>query len=89
MADFWETKFAEEQTMWGFEPSDSAIICKDFFLENNVRNILIPGIGYGRNAKIFHENGFEVTGIELSKTAIDLTKSKKRSRYNYLPWLGY
>ena len=76
MTDFWETKFAEEQTMWGFEPSDSAIICKDLFLENNIQNILIPGIGYGRNAKIFHDNGFKVSGIELSKTAIDLAKSK-------------
>jgi SAM-dependent methyltransferase len=64
------------QTSWGFEPSDSAILAKDFFLGNKDRDILIPEIGYGRNAKIFYDNGLHVTGIEISKTAIDLAKSK-------------
>lgn len=72
MTEFWETSFLEKQTMWGFEPAQSAILTKDFFLEKNVKDILIPGIGYGRNAKIFHDNGINVTGIEISKTAIDL-----------------
>lgn len=39
-----------------------------------VKNILIPGIGYGRNAQVFRENGMSVTGIEISQTAIDLAK---------------
>ena len=60
--------------MWGLEPSDSAILTKDFFLEKKVRDILIPGIGYGRNAKIFVDNAINVTGIEISKTAIDLAR---------------
>jgi SAM-dependent methyltransferase len=64
------------QTSWGFEPSDSAILAKDFFLVNKARDILIPGIGYGRNAKVFCDNGMHVTGIEISQTAIDLAKSK-------------
>ncbi|MCM3444284.1 class I SAM-dependent methyltransferase [Metabacillus halosaccharovorans] len=70
--EFWESSFIEKQTMWGFEPTDSAILTKDFFLEKNVKEILIPGIGYGRNAKVFIDNGINVTGIEISKTAIDL-----------------
>src|SRR5690606_22675076 len=44
------------------------------FQENNFTNILIPGFGYGRNAKIFIENGFDVTGIEISKTAIAIAR---------------
>ncbi|MDF2791109.1 MAG: class SAM-dependent methyltransferase [Neobacillus sp.] len=72
--EFWESSFIEKQTMWGFEPSDSAILTKDFFLEKNVKDILVPGIGYGRNAKIFIDNGINVTGIEVSKTAIDLAR---------------
>jgi SAM-dependent methyltransferase len=74
MAEFWESSFIEKQTMWGFEPSDSAILTKDFFIENKVKDILIPGIGYGRNAKVFIDNGINVTGIEISKTAIDLAR---------------
>ena len=72
--EFWESSFIEKQTMWGFEPTDSAILTKDFFLEKNVKDILIPGIGYGRNAKVFIENGIKVTGIEISNTAIDLAR---------------
>ncbi|KUO78787.1 MAG: methyltransferase [Desulfosporosinus sp. BRH_c37] len=60
--------------MWGFEPSDSAILTKDFFLEKEVKDLLIPGIGYGRNAKVFMDNGIKVTGIEISETAIDLAR---------------
>lgn len=72
MAEFWEDNFIEKQEMWGLEPSQSALVTKDFFIENSVKNILIPGIGYGRNAQVFSENGITVTGIEISKTAIEL-----------------
>ncbi|KPU52433.1 class I SAM-dependent methyltransferase [Bacillus wiedmannii] len=72
--EFWESSFIEKQTMWGFEPTESAILTKDFFLEKSVKEILVPGIGYGRNAKVFIENGMNVIGIEISKTAIDLAR---------------
>lgn len=36
--------------------------------------MLIPRIGYGRNAQIFMDNGMTVTGIEISQTAIDLAR---------------
>ena len=74
MTEFWESSFLEKQAMWGFKPSYSAILTKDFFVENKVKDILIPGIGYGRNAKIFYDNGINVTGIKISKTAIDLAR---------------
>lgn len=72
MAEFWEDNFIEKQEMWGLEPSKSAIVVKDFFVEKAIKNILIPGIGYGRNAQVFTDNGIMVTGIEISQTAIDL-----------------
>ncbi len=58
--------------MWGFEPSKSAILTKDLFAERALKNMLIPGIGYGRNAQIFRDSGIRVTGIEISKTAIEM-----------------
>ncbi len=76
MNEFWDNIFKEERTNWGFTPSDSAILTKDFFLLKKIKNILIPGIGYGRNAKIFHDNGIHVDGIEISKIAIELAKSE-------------
>lgn len=74
MTGFWEKAFIEKQTMWGFEPSDSAILTNGFFKEKGIKDVLIPGIGYGRNAKLFMDNGIKVTGIEISKTAIDLAR---------------
>lgn len=72
--EFWEANFIEKQEMWGLEPSKSAILAKDLFRERSVKNVLIPGIGYGRNARIFQENGMTVTGIEISETALELLK---------------
>ncbi|MCK6649466.1 MAG: class I SAM-dependent methyltransferase [Bacteroidia bacterium] len=76
MKEYWENKFQKTDTAWGDEPADSAIQTCNFFLQNKIRNVLIPGIGYGRNAKVFVENGMNVTGIEISATAIKLAKEK-------------
>ena len=72
MAEFWEESFKVNREMWGFDPAKSTVLINDFFVEQSVKNVLIPGIGYGRNAQLFRENGMKVTGIEISKTAIDL-----------------
>lgn len=74
-ADYWESKFKTEGTLWQFEPSDSALLALDIFQSHNINKILIPGVGYGRNAKIFLDHGFNVTGIEIAKSAIELAKS--------------
>ena len=76
MTEFWENAFQGKQMMWGEEPSISAIFARDYFLKQNIKNVLIPGIGYGRNAKPFLDVGMNVTGIEISQTAIDLAQSK-------------
>jgi SAM-dependent methyltransferase len=72
MKEFWEETFKNKKEMWGLNPAKSTVLTKDFFVENGVKNVLIPGIGYGRNAQIFRENGMTVTGIEISQTAIEL-----------------
>jgi SAM-dependent methyltransferase len=79
-SEFWEKAFTERHEMWGFEPSASALLTKDFFLQKGVRNILIPGIGYGRNAQIFIDSGISVAGIEISQTAIDMAKKHYGTR---------
>lgn len=70
MTEFWEQAFKDKQEMWGLEPAKSTILTKDFFVEHKVKNVLITGVGYGRNAQIFIESGMTVTGIEISQTAI-------------------
>jgi len=72
MTEFWEEAFKEKQEMWGLKPARSTVLTKNFFVENKVKTVLIPGIGYGRNAQTFRDNGMTITGIEISQTAIDL-----------------
>lgn len=74
MEEFWESSFKEKQEMWGLEPAYSAITTVDLFRKKELNKILIPGFGYGRNANFFSDNGFKVTGIEISETAISLAK---------------
>ena len=74
MADFWEEKFQKIGSLWSFEPADSAIYTRDLFLGNGYQKMLIPGVGYGRNARPFLDAGLDVDGIEISETAIQLAR---------------
>lgn len=72
MDEFWEKSFQEKGAMWGTEAATSAISAAKIFKREKYKEILIPGIGYGRNADPFIRAGMNVTGIEISKTAIGL-----------------
>ena len=67
--EYWESRFAEEGKIWGESPSQSAHDALKLFLANNVKTVLVPGSGYGRNTKLFSASGLDVTGIEISETA--------------------
>ncbi len=75
MTEFWEESFKDKHTMWGFEHVDSVNYTLNLFKKHGLNKMLIPGFGYGRNAVPFLNNGFDVTGIEISETAIELAKS--------------
>lgn len=74
MNEFWESSFQSKHEMWGLKPADCAFTVLELFKKKGLNKILIPGFGYGRNAKLFADNGLEVTGIEISETAIALAK---------------
>jgi SAM-dependent methyltransferase len=76
MEDFWENKFSTGGAMWGFEPSDSAYYAVSIFKSNGAKSVLIPGMGYGRNAELFVKEGFDVTGIEISESAIKIARER-------------
>jgi len=68
--NYWESKFRKGEVLWGFEPSDSAVSALRIFEGYGLKKILIPGFGYGRNARLFLDSGFDVTGIEISESAV-------------------
>ncbi len=56
------------------QPAKSAELASELFLKHQLHTILVPGFGYGRNAQLFAKSGVQVTGIEISSTAIDLAQ---------------
>ena len=72
MTEFWERNFREKREMWGLVPTQSAQLTAAMFADKGIKNVLIPGIGYGRNAQPFLSNGMGIAGIEISETAIAL-----------------
>ena len=73
--EYWDKRFLDEGKIWGNKPSKSAYHAVKLFKKHNIKTILIPGSGYGRNSKLFSNSEFEVTGIEISKIAIEIARN--------------
>jgi SAM-dependent methyltransferase len=72
--EYWDQRFKAEGRIWGESPSRTAQYSLELFRQANVKNVLVPGSGYGRNTKLFSLSGFSVTGIELSPVAFNLAR---------------
>lgn len=72
----WEEVFAREPAFFGEGPSDFARISLDLFRKEGVRSVLELGCGQGRDTFLFARNGFEVTALDYSETAISAVKEK-------------
>ncbi len=81
--NFWDNLF-KDGAIWGNQPSDSAIWTSNYFKSFGIKNVLIPGFGYGRNAIPFINNGIDVTGIEISNEAIITAKNNGVNSKIYL-----
>ena len=74
MKNFWDSLF-HDGAIWKFDPADSALLIAEEFSKAGIQNILIPGVGYGRNAKAFLDKGISVSGIEVSGRAIEVART--------------
>jgi SAM-dependent methyltransferase len=74
MENYWDTRYSQENKIWGESPSRTARRALDLFRRNNIRKLLVPGSGYGRNTKVFSDAGFEATGVEISDVAAGLAR---------------
>src|SRR5690554_4851143 len=74
MKNYWNDRFRKENHVWGESPSKTAHYALKLFGKYEVKDILVPGAGYGRNSKLFSVNNYNVTGIEISDIAFNLSK---------------
>jgi SAM-dependent methyltransferase len=74
MNEYWDKRYRAEGRIWGESPSRTAEHARELFRKQNVKKILVPGSGYGRNSRLFSKSGFEVTGVEISPKACKMAK---------------
>jgi SAM-dependent methyltransferase len=72
--NYWNNRFLQQGMIWGKEPSPTVFDAIHLFKQHQVRSVLVPGSGYGRNTKAF-SSLFKVEGIELSQEAVELAKA--------------
>ncbi|MHA2288671.1 MAG: class I SAM-dependent methyltransferase [Promethearchaeota archaeon] len=73
--EYWDKRFIDGGKIWGNKPSNTANLALELFQKKNVKKILVPGAGYGRNTKLFTDANLEVEGVEISETAINIAKN--------------
>jgi len=78
---YWDVRFESEGEVWGKEPSLSAKLAAEVFKRYNVKTVLVPGCGYGRNCLYFAKLGFSVTGIDISSVGIEIAR-KNAEKHN-------
>ena len=71
---YWDERFQDEGQIWGSLPSQTAEYALKIFLRENVKDVFVPGSGYGRNTKLFSTSGLNVTGAEISSVACQLAE---------------
>ena len=78
MKDYFEKLYEGVACKWGLKPDFILVHFLDLFLKGKVLDL---GMGEGRNALFLAERGFNVEGIDLSKTAIErcLQLAKERN----------
>lgn len=79
MQDYWDSRFLRGGYIWSKKPSESAKNANRLFNKYDINDLLILGIGYGRNSLPFLESGYNVSGIEISEVAIELLKKSELS----------
>ncbi len=72
----WENVYSEEPDFFGEEPSYAAKKALEVFKAESVSKILELGAGQGRDAQFFASQGFKVTAIDYSETAVNAIKEK-------------
>jgi SAM-dependent methyltransferase len=72
----WDEVFSKNSAFFGEEPSAFAQRSLELFQKEDARLILELGCGQGRDTFLFAQQGFEVTCVDYSETAISAVKEK-------------
>jgi SAM-dependent methyltransferase len=72
MSEVWNKVYNSDNSFFGEEPSNFALLCFNHMKANNVMKVLELGTGHGRDTIFFASNGIEVEALDYSSAAIDI-----------------
>lgn len=75
MRSYWNNRY-KDGAIWGTDMCPSAVLARASFKEHGVKDILVPGCGYGRNSLYFAQEGFNVMAFDISDTAIEYAREQ-------------
>ncbi len=75
----WDTSFSQRPEMFGAAASEPARWAAALFKREQKALLLELGPGQGRDTFFFATNGFDVTAVDYSQTAIDAIAAKARA----------
>jgi SAM-dependent methyltransferase len=73
MSEVWNKVYKSDNTFFGEEPSNFALLCFNHMKANNVKKVLELGAGHGRDTIFFASNGIEeIQALDYSTIAIEI-----------------
>src|SRR5919198_4613204 len=72
MSEVWNKVYKSDNSFFGEEPSNFALLSFNHMNANNVKKVLELGAGHGRDTIFFASNGIEVDALDYSSVAIDI-----------------
>jgi SAM-dependent methyltransferase len=70
--EVWNKVYKSDNTFFGEEPSNFALLCFNHMKTNNVNKVLELGAGHGRDTIFFASNGIEVEALDYSIIAVEI-----------------
>jgi SAM-dependent methyltransferase len=84
--EVWNKVYKSDNTFFGEEPSNFALLCFNHMKTNNVKKVLELGAGQGRDTIFFASNGIGVEALDYSIIAVEmLDKIAKEKRVSIKP----
>ena len=72
LGEHWSSRYEIKKYIWGTDPSSVARHALGIFQKNGLKTLLLVACGYGRNSKLFADNGMDVTGLDASAVGIEM-----------------
>jgi len=72
MSDIWNKVYSSDNSFFGEEPSNFALLCFNHMTGKNVKRILELGSGHGRDTIFFASNGIEVRALDYSEKGVEI-----------------